>query len=104
MSKHLKGSSNHEDPLRTVLDSLVAPVFRDFPDHNENGPSPIQIEKTDGQWDLCAFLEGGQLVCVTPMAIDRERTLLRFELEAGIFLDYVPDRTLVVSGILEGSL
>lgn len=100
----MRKPSRHSDPLRAVLENLVVPVFEDLACEYEDGAcSTIEIELEEGHWTVCSILKGEQLVCVTALPVDHERTLLRFELEAGVFLDHFGDRALFVGALLDGS-
>jgi hypothetical protein len=104
MSQHPEESSSLHDPLRATLENLVMPVFEEFAAWDQNGPTTSTIYEDEGQLSLCAFLDGPHLITVTPIAIDRVRTILRFELEVGVFLNQLGDRALILGALLDGSL
>ncbi|MCP5538374.1 MAG: hypothetical protein H7A51_19340 [Akkermansiaceae bacterium] len=94
--------SSSKKQLRAILENLVIPVFNELAYTDEEGSQTPQLEQDEkGTWTLCALLDGGQLVWVTPVAIDHERTLLRFTLAAGVFLDHMAEHALILGSLLE---
>jgi len=104
MSQLPEESPSLHDPLRATLENLVMPVFEEFACWDQDGPRKSKIYDDDGQLGLCGFLDGPHLISVTPIAIDHVRTILRFELEVGVFLNHLGDRALILGALLEGSL
>ena len=103
MSKPLKKSAKKADPVRAILENLVAPALRENNIRHQDDMDSFEIEKEDGKWQVSGILEGGQWIFVTAEAIDRERTQLSFDLAVGFsFLDF-PYQVLLISGMLEGS-
>ena len=103
MPKPIKKSAKKADPMRAILENLVAPALRENNSRHQDDMDSFEIEKEDGKWQVSGILEGGQWIFVTAEAIDRERTQLSFDLAVGFsFLDF-PYKVLLISGMLEGS-
>jgi len=95
-----KKSIRRSNPVKRILETLVVPVFEEaLPDRVE-GFEPIELVEGDGEVDLWATLVPGELVHVSARAIDGERTMLRFSLLAGYFLEDVGMQSLLVGSLL----
>ncbi len=102
MSQHPEESSGLRDPLRATLENLVMPVFEEFACWDQDGPMKAETFDEDGQLSLCGMLDGDHLVCVIPLPIDHQRTILRFELEMGGFLEDFEERAFLGERALLG--
>jgi hypothetical protein len=95
-------STPQPSPLAEVLRQLVVPLFETESEHQDDGQS-FGMSDPEAEEPPCirGLLRGERLVHVLPMAIDGERTLLRFSLLSGYIISDCPSAVILLGNLLE---
>ena len=88
--------------LAAVLQQLVVPAFRAESEFGDDDPSfDLSDLEPDEAPYVRGLLRGERLVHVLPMAIDGERTMLRFSLLSGYIISDCPSAVILLGNLLE---
>ena len=89
-------------PLAAVLGHLVVPAFEAEAESGKEGLA-IGLSTPESGEALCirALIHGDKFIHVLPMAIDEERTLLRFSLLSGYIILDGPSAVILLGNLLE---
>lgn len=89
-------------PLAAVLGHLVVPAFEAEAESCDEGSSfDFSMPESGEAPCIRSMLRGDRLVHVRPVAIDDERTLLRFSLHAGYIISDCPSVMILLGNLLE---
>lgn len=95
-------ASPEPSPLLAVLEQLVVPAYEAESEPQDDGPSFGMSDPESGEPPcIRGLLRGERLVHVLPMAIDCERTLLRFSLLSGYIISDCPSAVILLGNLLE---
>jgi hypothetical protein len=99
-----KSAPPQPSPLAAVLGHLVVPALEAEAESGDEGSSfDLSVPKSGEAPSIRAMLRGERLVHVLPMAIDDERTLLRFSLLSGYIISDCPSAVILLGNLLEAT-
>ena len=98
---HATGRETRQGRLRRLLEEMVVPAFDESLREGEGVPENIMIDGDGDEVCLRGMLGEEYLVQVTPSAIDRAHTRLRFSMIAGVFVGDIATQALLVGNLLE---
>ena len=95
-------SRSQASPLAVVIGHLVVPAFEaEAGSGDESSSFDLSVPESGEAPCIRGLLRGDKLVHVLPMAIDEERTLLRFSLLSGYIISDCPSAVILLGNLLE---